>query len=136
MTTSSQKPTRIQKVEKELHQCIGQALSEILFIDQGIMVTVVEVDVAQDLRSAKVFVSVFPDQYQPEVFHELETIRVDIQKLISKKIRMKFLPKLSWHKDKSVNEIDRLGKILAESNKLQGTKNLDVEDDLSSDSSD
>ena len=117
MSSPSQKPTRIQKVEKELHQCIGQALTEILFIDQGVMVTVVEVDAAQDLRSAKVFVSVFPDQYQEEVFHELDAIRVDIQKLISKKVRMKFLPKLSWHKDKSVNEIDRIGKILAESNR-------------------
>lgn len=117
MSGPSQKPTRIQKVEKELHQCIGQALTEILFIDQGVMVTVVEVDAAQDLRSAKVFVSVFPDQYQEEVFHELDAIRVDIQKLISKKVRMKFLPKLSWHKDKAVNEIDRIGKILAESNR-------------------
>ncbi len=115
MTSTLQKPTRIQKVEKELHQCIGQALTEILFIDQGVMVTVVEVDVAQDTRSAKVFVSVYPDHYQQDVFHELEVIRADIQKLIAKKIRMKFLPKLSWHKDKSVGEIDRIGKILADS---------------------
>lgn len=111
------KPLRVQKVEKELHQCIGQALTEFLFIDQGVLVSVVEVDVATDMRSARVFVSVFPDDFQDEVFHELDAIRVDIQKEISKKIRMKFLPKLSWHKDKSVNEIDRIGKIFSESQK-------------------
>lgn len=110
----NEKPLRVQKVEKELHQCIGKALSEFLFLDQNILVTVVEVDVAGDMRSARVFVSVFPDHYQDEVFHELEVVRVDIQKEISKRIRMKFLPKLSWHKDKSVHEIDRIGKILNE----------------------
>ncbi len=117
MNTISKKPLRIQKVEKELHQCIGQAVSEILFIEQGTLVTVVEVDVAADLRSAKVFISVFPDDRFVEVLEELNAIRADVQKLISKKIRMKFLPKLSWHKDKSVDEIDRIGKILAESKK-------------------
>ncbi len=119
----SVKPLRVQKVEKELHQCIGQALTELLFIDQGVLVSVVEVDVASDMRSARVFVSVFPDDFQEEVFHELDAIRVDIQKEISKKIRMKFLPKLSWHKDKSVNEIDRIGKIFSESQrKIQGNE--------------
>lgn len=119
MSDPTQKPLRVQKVEKELHQCIGQALTELLFIDQGVLVTVVEVDVAGDMRSARVFVSVFPDQFQEEVFYELDAIRVDVQKLISKKIRMKFLPKLSWHKDKSVKEIDRIGKILADSKKFK-----------------
>lgn len=117
MSAVSIKPLRVQKVEKELHQCIGQALTEFLFIDQGVLVSVVEVDVASDMRSARVFVSVFPDDFKDEVFHELDAIRVDIQKEISKKIRMKFLPKLSWHKDKSVDEIDRIGKILSESQK-------------------
>lgn len=117
MNSTSKKPLRIQKVEKELHQCIGQAISEFLFIDQGTLVTTVEVDVAADLRSAKVFVSVFPDQRFDEVLHELNVIRGDVQKLISKKVRMKFMPKISWHKDKSVDEIDRIGKILAESKK-------------------
>jgi ribosome-binding factor A len=126
MSGSAQKPLRVQKVEKELHQCIGQALTELLFIDQGVLVTVVEVDVAADMRSARVFVSVFPDHFQEEVFYELEAIRVDVQKLISKKIRMKFLPKLSWHKDKSVNEIDRIGKILADSKRqLANEENAD-----------
>lgn len=112
MDALSPKPLRIQKVEKELQQCISQALGEFLFIPEGALVTVIEVDVASDIRSARVFVSVYPDQYQEEVFEELDAIRADIQKQISKKVRMKFLPKLSWHKDRSVNEIDRIGKIL------------------------
>lgn len=110
--SQSGKPLRLLKVEKELHQCIGQALSELLFVTEGILVTVVEVDVASDTRSAKVFISVFPDEYQPTVFEELENIRAEIQRQISRKVRMKFLPKLSWHKDKSVGEIDRISKIL------------------------
>lgn len=110
-----EKTTRVQKVEKELRHIIGEALNELMFVESGVMVTVVEVDAAGDLRSAKVFVSVFPDDRQDEVFEELENIRVDIQSRISKKIRMKFLPKLIWKKDKSVAEIDRLGKILNES---------------------
>ncbi len=115
MNAPSVKPLRVQKVEKELHQCIGQALTEFLFIDQGVLVSVVQVDVAGDMRSARVFISVLPGDAEDEVFSELDAIRVDIQKQISKKIRMKFLPKLSWHKDKSVAEIDRIGKIFAES---------------------
>jgi ribosome-binding factor A len=127
--TTTLKPLRIQKIEKELHKCIGQALSEFLFLDQGVLVTVVQVDVSQDTRSARVFVSVFPDKHFDEILEELNVVRGDIQHLIAKKIRMKFMPKISWHKDKSVEEIDRIGKIFSEHNskfKTKKTKNIET----------
>lgn len=129
MNGPSQKPLRVQKVEKELHQCIGKAVTELLFIDQGVLVTVVEVDVAADMRSARVFVSVFPDHYADEVFHELNVIRADVQKQIGKAIRMKFMPKISWHKDKSVNEIDRIGKIFSEESQKNRSEDISEEEE-------
>lgn len=114
MNTTS-KSVRVQKVEKELREIISGVLPELLYLDGGILVSVIRVEAASDLRSAKVFVSVFPDESAEEVLEELEFVRADVQKQISKKLRMKYLPKLQWMNDHSVEQLVKVSQILKES---------------------
>lgn len=116
------KSVRVQKVEKELREIIGQVLPEMLYFDSGVLISVIRVEAASDLRTARVFVSVFPDDAVDEVMEELDAIRVDVQNQISRKIRMKYLPKIKWMNDHSVSQLVHVSKILNESKKPPATE--------------
>lgn len=111
------KSVRVQKVEKELREIISGVLPEFLYLDSGVLVSVIRVEAASDLRTAKVFVSVFPDDSAEEVMEELEAIRVDVQHQVSKKVRMKYLPKLKWINDHTVDQLVKVSQILKDSKK-------------------
>ncbi len=113
--SANSKSVRVQKVEKELREIISGVLPEWLYFDSGTLVSVIRVEVSSDLRTAKVFVSVFPDEAAEEVMEELEVVRVDVQNQVSKKIRMKYLPKLKWINDHSVDQLVKVSQILKES---------------------
>lgn len=112
MSETPKKSVRVQKVEKELREIISQTLPELLYLGSGVLVTVIRVEAANDLRTARVFVSVFPDDAATDVMDELEEVRVDVQARISKKLRMKYLPKIKWVNDHSVDHLVRVSEII------------------------
>lgn len=116
-TGPNDKSVRVQKVEKELREIISQTLPECIYLEDNVLLTVVRVQAASDLRTAKVFISVFPDEAAPDVMHELEEVRVDIQSQVSKKIRMKYLPKLTWMLDKTLDQMVKMHETIKESKK-------------------
>lgn len=114
MNTTS-KSVRVQKVEKELREIISEVLPSMLYFNSNVLVSIIRVEAASDLRSARVFVSIFPDDAADEIMEELEHVRIDVQNEVSKKIRMKYLPKLKWINDHSVDQLVKVSQILKES---------------------
>jgi len=92
---------RILRVRELLKREIGSIISQ----DYGFnaLVTVNDVDVTPDLRNGHVFIGVIgSDQEKVNVVNTLSKERGMIQKKISKRVVMKFTPKLHFKSDESI----------------------------------
>jgi len=92
---------RILRVRELLKREIGSIISQ----DYGFnaLVTVNDVDVTPDLRNGHVFIGVIgSDQEKVNVVNTLNKERGMIQKKISKRVVMKFTPKLHFKSDESI----------------------------------
>lgn len=91
-------------------------------------VTVTRVDVSPDLRTATVYVSIFnaDEETATEVVRYLNKKRADIQKMVCRRVKLKYTPKLSFKGDTSLEEGDSVLNLLADMEEAQpevfGTK--------------
>lgn len=104
---------RIQKVEKEVRQVIANYLVGPFKGPLRGIVSVSRVVVSKDLRNAKVYVSVFGSDEDREVSLEgLQEYSGDIQKEISRRLVMKFCPKLKFFLDDGMDKVMKVDSIL------------------------
>lgn len=92
---------RLLRVRELLKREIGSLISQ----DYGFnaLVTVNDVDVTPDLRNGHVFIGVIgSDQEKIKIVNTLNRERGMIQKKISKRVVMKFTPKLHFKSDESI----------------------------------
>ena len=112
---------RVQKVEKEVRQIVANYLLGGFKDPLNGLVSVSRVMANKDLRSAKIFVSVMgtePD-LEEENISILQNRSGDIQREVSKHLRMRYCPKLTFILDRSTEQILKIDKILHEINSSQ-----------------
>ncbi len=81
---------------------------------ENLLVTVNQVDVTPDLKSAHVYISVLGSQGRKEVLPKLEASRAALQSALSKHVVLKYTPHLVFHLDDSIERGDRVLEILQE----------------------
>ena len=96
-------------VRRELSTIITR---ELTFED--LLVTINQVDVTPDLKSAHVFVSVLGDGAHDSVIGKLEAHRTILQAELSKHVVLKYTPHLVFHLDNSTERGARVSRILDE----------------------
>jgi len=106
---------RLQRVRELLKREIGEAVRREFHVSEAGLITVNDVDVAGDLRSATVFISILgnPDQ-QKRGFQLLNEHRVRIQGFIGKAVVLKYTPKLKFAFDDSIVRGNRVLQIMEE----------------------
>jgi ribosome-binding factor A len=106
---------RLQRVRELLKREIGEAIRREFPVSQAGLVTVNDVDVAGDLKSAAVFISILgtPEQ-QKRGFHLLLHHRKRIQGLVARSIVLKYTPALRFVLDDSVVRGNRVLEIIEE----------------------
>jgi ribosome-binding factor A len=106
---------RIQRVRELLKREIGEAVRREFHVSEAGLITVNDVDVTGDLRSATVFISILgnPDQ-QKRGFQLLNEHRVRIQGFIGKAVVLKYTPKLKFAFDDSILRGNRVLQIIEE----------------------
>lgn len=77
-------------------------------------ITVTEAWISDDLRHAKVYVSVLEDAKKNETFKILASSARFIRSELSKRVKIKFIPKLVFKLDKSIEYGAKMDKILNE----------------------
>lgn len=77
-------------------------------------VTVTGVDVSDDLRNARVYVSVLEEARQDEVIKTLNASAKFIRGELAHRVRIKFIPQLIFKIDKSIEYGIKIDKILNE----------------------
>ena len=80
-------------------------------------VTVTEVRMSPDLKTAKIYVMPLGGKNSEEVIEKLKISSFMIRKVLSKKIIMKFLPKLFFVKDNSFDYAEKIENLIKQTNK-------------------
>ena len=106
---------RLQRVRELLKREIGEAIRREFHVSEAGLITVNDVDLAGDLKTATVFISILgnPDQ-QKRGFQLLSEHRIRIQGFIGKAVVMKYTPKLKFVFDDSIVRGNRVLQIIEE----------------------
>jgi ribosome-binding factor A len=108
-------------VRELLKRAIGEAIRREFNVSDVGLITVNDVDVGGDLRSAVAFISVLgnPDQ-QKRALLVLDEHRVRIQGLVAKSIILKYTPTLKFVVDDSILRGNKVLQIIEELEKASG----------------
>lgn len=102
---------RVEKVAELLKQMLAGMIKASLIEDYG-MVTIIDVDLAQDLKNAVIYISCLEKQYQNEVLRELNTKTKEFQHVLGRKLQMKYTPRLEFKLDRGMEKVDRVEELL------------------------
>ena len=80
-------------------------------------ITVTEVRMSPDLKTAKAFVLPLGGKNANEIIDILKEFSFIVRKTLSKKISMKFLPKLLFVKDESFEYAEKIENLIKQTNK-------------------
>ena len=105
-------------------EMIKQALGTLFIRDEAKIpnlstreITVTEVKMSPDLKTAKIFVMPLGGKNTEEIIEKLKISSFIIRKALSKKIIMKFLPKLFFVKDESFDYAEKIENLIKQTNK-------------------
>ena len=114
---------RLQRVRELLKREIGEAIRREFHVSEAGLITVNDVDLAGDLKSATVFISILgnPDQ-QKRGFQLLNEHRIRLQGFIGRAVVLKYTPKLKFAFDDSIVRGNRVLQIIEELEKASPTE--------------
>jgi ribosome-binding factor A len=106
---------RHERVRELLRRAIGEAVRREFHVADCGLISVNDVDIAGDLKSATVFVSILgnPDQ-QKRGFQSLNEHRARVQGLVAKAVVLKYTPTLKFVFDESITRGNRVLQIIEE----------------------
>ena len=120
--TNSGKP--ISQRQLRVGEMVKQSLSMIFLKDETKIpeiktkeITVTEVRMSPDLKTAKVFVLPLGGKNSEKTVSKLREFSFIVRKVLSKKIMMKFLPKLIFVKDESFDYAEKIENLIKQINK-------------------
>ena len=106
---------RLLRVRELLKREIGEAIRREVPVQQAGLVTVNDVDVAGDLKNAKVYLGLLGTTEQKKTaLKMLNDHRTRIQSFVAKTVVLKYTPKLKFVVDESVDRGNRVLRIIEE----------------------
>lgn len=132
---------RVARVEREVQSVISTFIIQRLQSELPGLITVSRVQIPADLRQARVYVSLLqtnPDELDKapgikllaEAVDTLQSWAPEMQDEIGHKLKMKYLPKLTFFPDESTEKILKVEKIISNlSQNPNKAESLDDDDD-------
>lgn len=115
---------RHERVRELLKRAIGEAIRREFHVNDVGLITVNDIDVGGDLRSAVVFITVLGNaDQQKRALHVLEEGRIRLQSLVAKSVILKYTPTLKFVVDDSIVRGNRVLQILDELEKTAPVEN-------------
>ena len=118
------KMARIERVNHEIQRIISQIIQEEVDNPNLGMISIIRVDTAADLRTCKIFFSVFPEANTESAFDTLLEMKGFIKKLLGASLKIRYLPDIEFVPDNSIKysvdiyeKIERLKDELNQDNK-------------------
>ncbi len=112
---------RMQKVNELLQQELSKIIEKEIKKEKEFFITVQEVQTSADLKTAKVWVSIFDTEIsakeQEEIVSELQKKSFGFQKILSDRLNLKFIPRLTFELDTSVEVLQKIDQLIEDSKK-------------------
>ncbi len=83
-------------------------------------VTVTDVEMSEDLKIARIFISVMNEKDKEMTLEILNAAKGLIRSEVSKRVRTKFIPNIEFRIDRSIEHGDRIDKLLREIKESKG----------------
>jgi len=104
--------------DKRAEEVLKEELSKIIYkeldLESGILVTLTKLTVSNNLQSAKVWISVLPEDRRSGVMCHLKKRLPYFQHLLVKKMNMRWVPEIIWVEDVSGERVAEIDNIIAE----------------------
>ncbi len=111
---------RQQRVARQLQRDLSEMFQkELAPLAAGVLVSVTEVWISQDLEQVKVYLSIFPKERELEVFDNIQQNGKEIRYQLGKRVRhqLRVVPELLFRLDQSFDEAEKIEAILQEIHK-------------------
>ena len=99
------------RVGELIRRTLGEIFSRDQIYDEalsGISITVGEVSMSADLKIANVFVSALGKKNSEKVVNALNVNKVDIRKIVTRNVKLKFSPELKFFSDTTFDNMDSI----------------------------
>ena len=99
------------RVGELIRRTLGEIFSRDQIYDEalsGISITVGEVSMSADLKIANVFVSALGKKNSEKVVEALNVNKVDIRKIVTRNVKLKFSPELKFFSDTTFDNMDSI----------------------------
>ena len=119
----SRKPyKRSDRMSDQIQNILGNIFISDFQLENAGLLTVINVELTSDLRSAKVFISLLnPSDKPQEIIAFLEDNKGTIRYHLGKKLDAKFVPDLTFFYDDSLKKAEKIGVLL---NKIKNHNNF------------
>ncbi|MGA9121417.1 MAG: 30S ribosome-binding factor RbfA [Bacteroidota bacterium] len=108
---------RHERVASLLKEEIGSILQKELSNPAMGFTTVTDVRVTPDLRTAKVYLSIYgSEEVRQETMAILERDKPQLRSLLAKRVRIRFMPVLELIRDDTLDRVERINTILKKIN--------------------
>jgi ribosome-binding factor A len=105
--------------QKKINQVLQEELAEIFrkqSADMGknILISVTDVRVSSDLGIAKVFLSIFPQEYRNPLMEEIQKVNSRIRKILGSRLakQLRQIPELIFYLDTTLDDVEKIEKAL------------------------
>ena len=107
---------RVAKINSQLKRVTSEFITRTLASSES-MITVTRVEIASHLKEAKIFLSVWPEAKEKEILSILASVRRDLYEYLSRHLKIKYIPSLTFEIDKGEKARLRVEEILQKENK-------------------
>lgn len=110
---------KLERVDNEIQKALNQILSQELKDQRlsGKILSVTEVNTTKDLKYAKVFVSIMPDEGKKETIKVLNAASAFIRSLLFERLNIRLVPTLTFYADNSMEHGMKIDAIIRQINK-------------------
>lgn len=111
MNESNRQRKIAQIIQEDLAEFFRKQAAE---SKQSLLVTVSDVKVTADLSIAKIYLSIFPQEFRNPIMKEIEENNAFYRNFIGKKMakQVRIIPQLNFYLDTSLDDVERIEKEL------------------------
>ncbi len=103
---------RQEKGSSLLKSIASSFIQKEIVSEPGVLISITGVELSNDLKEAKIFVSVFPESKEEKIIRILKNNQRRLKEFSKDKIKMKFLPHFEIEIDKGEKSRQRIDEIL------------------------
>lgn len=106
---------RVEKINQLLKEVIGNILFRNLDVSRENLITISKVETSSDLKNSTIYLTVFPENKEEEVFIQIKKQIYEIQNTLNRTLRTKPVPKIRFEIDKIAKAEQRIFEALEKS---------------------